>query len=89
MNNTNTDIWTGPVHYGPSNPGPNGYVGYMAGTNDDMGVYLVAETVFNGIIQILRGIEITKLDFDYSLFSNSWFNQKTTEKLQNNLGINS
>ena len=84
---SNTSIWTGPVHYhGPSNPGPNGYVGYMAGTNDDMGVYLVAETVFNGIIQDFREIiEITKLDFNYSLFSNSWFNQKTTEGLQNNL----
>jgi hypothetical protein len=84
---SNAAIWTGPVHYhGPQNPGPNGYVGYMAGTNDDMGVYLVAETVFNGIIQDFREIvEITKLDFNYSLFSNSWFNQKTTESLQNNL----
>lgn len=83
----NPVIWTGPVHYhGPQNPGPNGYVGYMAGTQDDMGVPLISQTVFNGIIQDYREIiEIDKIDFDYSLFSNSWFNQKTTENLQNNL----
>ena len=34
----NKKVWTGPVHYHSSdNPGPNGYVGYMAGTPSHMG----------------------------------------------------
>ena len=82
----NPTICTGPVHYhGPQSPGPNGYVGYMAGTPSDMGVPLISQTVFNGIIQDFREvIEIEKIDFNYSLFSNSWFNQNTIQSLYNN-----
>ncbi len=82
------EIWTGPVHYhGGNNPGPDGYTGYMAGTpGADMGPFLTPVDVFNGIIQDFRQIkEISKIDFDYSLFSNSWFNQETTERLLNNM----
>ena len=81
-------LWTGPVHYhGPENPGPKGYIGYMAGVvGNDMGPLLTAVPIQNSIIQDFREIkELEKISFDYSLFSNSWFNQKTTEKLQNNI----
>ncbi len=82
------ELWTGPVHYhGEDNPGPNNYVGYMAGPGgNDMGPLLTSVVVPNNIIQDFREIiEIEKLSFDYSLFSNSWFNQETTERLQNNI----
>jgi hypothetical protein len=81
-------IWTGPVHYhGAGNPGPNGYTGYMAGApGEDMGPFLTLVAVGNNIIQDYREVrEIEKINFDYSYFSNSWFNQTTTEKLQNNI----
>ena len=81
-------VWLGEVHYhGSENPGPNGYIGYMGGPpGKDMGPYLTAVPVLNGIIQDFREVkELEKINFDYSLFSNSWFNQKTTENLQNNL----
>lgn len=87
VTNTN-ELWTGPVHYhGAENPGPNDYVGYMAGTGgNDMGPLLTSVAVPNNVIQDFREIiEIEKLSFDYSLFSNSWFNQETTERLQNNI----
>jgi hypothetical protein len=86
--NTPPPIWTGPVHYhGTENPGPNGYIGYMAGVGgDDMGAYLTAVDVPNGIIQDFREVvEIEKIDFDYSLFSNSWVSADTVESLTNNL----
>ena len=81
------ELWTGPVHYhGEQNPGPKGYIGYMAGyAGADMGPYLNATSVFNGSIQDFRVIkQLEKLQFDYSLFSNSWFNEKTTRNLYNN-----
>ena len=87
-NDTPPPIWTGPVHYhGTENPGPNGYIGYMAGVGgDDMGAYLTAIDVSNGIIQDFRETkEIEKIDFDYSLFSNSWVSADTVESLTNNL----
>lgn len=80
-------VWTGPVHYhDENNPGPNGYVGYMSGYGGaDMGAFLTPQPVFNGIIQDFREvIEIEKINYDYSLFSNSWFNQETTDSLKNN-----
>ena len=80
--------WLGEVHYhGPENPGPNGYIGYMGGhESGDMGPYLTPSTVLNGTIQDFREVrELEKISFDYSLFSNSWINEKTTEKLYNNL----
>ena len=81
-------VWTGQFHYhGASNPGPNGYIGYMAAlAGNNMGPFLTAVPIQNGIIQDFREIkELEKISFDYSLFSNSWFNQETTEKLQNNI----
>ncbi len=86
----NAKIWTGEVHYhGNANPGPNGYIGYMAGPPGnplEMGPFLTEQTVLNGIIQDYREVKnIEQLNYDYSLFSNSWFNQKTTEKLTDNL----
>ena len=81
-------VWTGQFHYhGVSNPGPNGYIGYMAGeAGADMGPFLTPVTIGNNVIQDFREIkELEKISFDYSYFSNSWFNQVTTEKLQNNL----
>ena len=81
-------VWTGQFHYhGASNPGPNGYIGYMAAeAGAYMGPFLTPVTIGNNIIQDFREIkELEKISFDYSYFSNSWFNQVTTEKLQNNL----
>lgn len=59
----------------------------MAGeAGADMGPFLTPVTIGNNIIQDFREIkELEKISFDYSYFSNSWFNQVTTEKLQNNL----
>ena len=85
-------VWTGPVHYhGPQNPGPNGYIGYMAGeSGNDMGPTLTAVAMSNNIIQDFRKYkDLEKLSFDYSLLSNSWSNLGTAQKLQNNLvGLN-
>ena len=84
----NPTIWTGPTHYhGPQDPGPNGYVGYMTGENmSGTSQFLTEQTVLNGVIQDFREVvELERIDFNYSLFSNSWFNQKTTEKLYDNL----
>ncbi len=69
------EVWHGPVHYhGPENPGPNGYIGYMAGTGgNDMGPELVRVTVPNGTLQDFREVvEVEKLIYDYSKFSNYW-----------------
>lgn len=85
---SNASVWTGAVHYhGPSNPGPEGYIGWMGGPpGDDMGPKLISVAIKNNIIQDFREIlELGRIDFDYSNFSNSWFNQVTTEKLQNNM----
>lgn len=81
-------VWTGAVHYHDAqNPGPNGYIGYMAGqAGADMGPFLTATTVYNGTIQDFRKYpDIEKISFDYSLFSNSWFNLKTAQAFQSNM----
>lgn len=85
---TEATLWTGAVHYhGPQNPGPNGYVGYMAGPGgNDMGPILSEVLISNNIVQDFRKIrDIQALNFDYSLFSNSWFNLDTAQSLQNNM----
>ena len=85
---TDNSVWTGPVHYhGPQNPGPNGYVGYMAGEGgNDMGPTLTVKSVSNNIIQDFRKYkDLQKLSFDYSLLSNSWSNLNTAQGLQNNI----
>ena len=77
--NSDTDnvgeVWHGSVHYhGPENPGPNGYVGYMAGANGtSMGPELQKATVPNSTLQDFREvIEVEKLIYDYSKFSSYW-----------------
>ena len=83
-----TSIWTGKVHYhGPENPGPNGYVGYMAGESGaDMGPFLTPVGTQNNLVQDFRKYkDIEKLDLDYSLFSNRWFNQQTSEQFRQNI----
>lgn len=85
---SDASVWTGAVHYhGAQNPGPNGYIGYMAGkAGADMGPFLTAATVYSGTIQDFRKYpDIEKISFDYSLFSNSWFNLKTAQAFQGNM----
>lgn len=72
-------VWTGEVHYhGPENPGPNGYVGYMAGRGgNDMGAKLTLSYLSNNIIQDYRQLEeINKINFDYSHIDQSMFGLK-------------
>ena len=64
-------IWTGGVHYhGPENPGPSGYIGYMANHSDGtMGPKLKLASVPNNIVQDYRKQhDIKKINFDFSLF---------------------
>lgn len=77
-------VWTGPIHYhGPEKPGPNGYIGYMAGNSgDDMGPFLTQGMISNNIVQDYRKHrDIQELNFDYSSFSNFWYNIDTVQRL--------
>lgn len=82
-------VWTGPIHYhGPENPGPNGYIGYMAGNSgNDMGPFLTRGMISNNIIQDYRKHrDIQELNFDYSALSDFWSNIDTVQELlQNNI----
>ncbi|HAI37942.1 MAG TPA: hypothetical protein DCM40_07360, partial [Maribacter sp.] len=67
----------GPVHYhGPSTPGPNGYVGYMAGyPGTDMGPRLRSIDIPVRKIQDFRLVERTRL-VNYQAPQLEYFNSK-------------
>ena len=70
--------YAGPVHYHSSqNPGPGGYVGYMAGYGgEDMGPRLVAVQVPVTKVQDFRPLQRSKL-VNYSPPQLEYFNSKT------------